>query len=240
MSVNSVMKALSEKRAGRERCATHPTYLDGLCTPCDEQAFHQRQERAEVSDWELRVEHDCDKRFPPRFRRAVADDLQVLQWVDQMHTDPHEAPSLFLLGITGVGKTWQAYGALRAALMQPRGLSWKAITSADLVASMRPRANVDTEALLEKYRQADVLLVDDLGAMKTSEWVEEVMYRLINGRYENMKPTIFTSNLVPAELKNALGDRVGSRLTEMCTTVVLTGVDRRRAQAKSHTIPAAR
>lgn len=73
-----------------------------------------------------------------------------------------------------------------------------------------------------------LLLLDDLGAAKTSEWTEELTYRLINHRYEHMLPTLITTNLPTAELRTALGDRVASRLAEMTERVILTGPDRRR------------
>ena len=51
-------------------------------------------------------------------------------------------------------------------------------------------------------------MLDDLGAVKTSEWIEEVNFRLVNHRYERMLPTLFTSNLLPKDLATLLGERV--------------------------------
>jgi DNA replication protein DnaC len=109
-----------------------------------------------------------------------------------------------------------------------RGISWQAHTFADLLARLRPRTGVDTEAELERYRKLDLLLIDDLAAGKSSEWVEEATYRIINGRYEAMRPTIYTSNLPLDQLRDAIGDRIASRLAETCTRVVMEGPDRRR------------
>src|SRR3546814_11554545 len=58
---------------------------------------------------------------------------------------------------------------------------------------------------------------------------EEVTYRLIDHRYTHCLPTIFTTNVPTSNLRDQLGDRVASRLAEMCTRVTLTGSDRRRA-----------
>lgn len=187
----------------------------------------------EVSDL---ANERCDNAFPRRYINATSDRPEIAQWVKQFRADPAEAPSLLLLGPTGTGKTWQAYAALRRAVTYPqpargvgyRAPGWKATTHADLLASMRPSPRNDSEQVLKEYRDLPLLFVDDLGVAKNSEWVEDITYRLINGRYEQMMPSIFTSNLAVDQLKDALGDRVASRLAETCVRVVLNGADRRR------------
>ena len=178
-------------------------------------------------------------RFPRRYRDAVTDRPDVLGWVAQFHADISSAPSLLLLGPTGTGKSYQAYAAVRAATTIAirtrsgvwRSPRWQAMTYAELTASLRPRGrDYDTEAILTGYRQTELLFIDDLGAAKLTEFTEEATYRLINGRYEDMRPSIFTSNLALPELKDAIGDRIASRLAETCLRVVLEGPDRRRAQ----------
>lgn len=178
--------------------------------------------------WLNRASDRCDSLFPRRYLRATPDHPEIAEWVDAYRSDPETAPSLLILGPTGVGKTWLAYGALRAAVTQPRAIRWHALTSADLYASLRPRQGVDTEALLADYTRSDLLLIDDLGAAKATDWVEEVTYRLLNGRYGDMRPTIFTSNVPTDALVAVLGDRIASRLAEVCLVVVLAGSDRRR------------
>ncbi|MFG2887842.1 ATP-binding protein [Streptomyces sp. NPDC048297] len=179
----------------------------------------------------------ADARIPARYRRALADHPQITTWADQTAragrpgpTGPGiaEGPSLLIAGPTGTGKTYQAYGAVRALLTRGVRLRWEAATSADLHARLRPRAGHDGERELQTLSRSPLLLLDDLGAAKTSEWTEELTYRLINHRYEHMLPTLITTNLPTAELRIALGDRVASRLAEMTERVVLTGPDRRR------------
>lgn len=184
----------------------------------------------------------CNERFPIRYRDAVTEREDVLMWAKAFAAYPAESRSLLLLGPTGTGKTYQAYGAIRAAtnvalptraygFRPPR---WIAMTYAELTASLRPRGReYDPEAVLEKYRKTELLFIDDLGAAKTTEFVEEATYRLINGRYEDMRASIFTSNLALPELKDAIGDRIASRLAETCTRVVLDGPDRRRTKKEN-------
>ncbi|MGW5478511.1 ATP-binding protein [Streptomyces sp. NPDC004008] len=179
----------------------------------------------------------ADARIPARYRRALADHPQITTWADQIAragrpgpTGPGiaEGPSLLIAGPTGTGKTYQAYGAVRALLTRGVRLRWEATTSADLHARLRPRAGHDGERELQTLSRGPLLILDDLGAAKTSEWTEELTYRLINHRYEHMLPTLITTNLPTAELRIALGDRVASRLAEMTERVILTGPDRRR------------
>lgn len=136
--------------------------------------------------------------------------------------------SLLLLGPTGAGKTHQAVGAFASLLAVGLVHTGRIVTAADLCAKMRPRPGVDSEDVFIDFAGASLLVLDDIGASKVTEWTEEVLYRLVNHRYTQVLPTIFTSNVPPAELAGMLGDRVSSRLVGMCTRVVLRGPDRRR------------
>lgn len=211
-----------------ERCPEHPHQTLIHCAHCHSDILASGDPKA-VAAWKARIrEAECNKLFPPRFRQSRVDHAEVEAWVKTWNESDTECPSLLLAGAVGVGKTWQAYGALRAAVTGPRPTSWMAVTSADLYASLRPQQGNDSEAQLEKYRRVGLLLIDDLGAAKPSEWVEEITYRVLNGRYEAMRPCIFTTNLAVPALRDAIGDRIASRLAETCTRVVLEGNDRRR------------
>ena len=168
-----------------------------------------------------------DKRIPPRYRGAMADHPDVTAWRDRFTEGPG---SLLIVGKTGVGKTYQAFGALRLLATSGVTVDWAATTAPDLYARLRPRDGGDPEAEFARFAEAELLVLDDLGAAKGSEWTEEITYRLIGHRHDAMTPCLITSN-VQGELRKALGDRVASRLTEMCQRVVLRGDDRRRARS---------
>jgi DNA replication protein DnaC len=209
-------------------CPTHPGNTAAFCGPCaGERKAADPNARREM--YEQRVRLDCDRRFPRRFRNAEADHPAVIAWIAQVLEDPDDAPSLLISGRVGTGKTHQAYGALRAVAPALHGRDWIAATYPDLLTSLRPRPGGEPERRVDHYRQASVLLLDDLGIAKASEWVEETTYALIDGRYIDMMPSIFTTNLTIGELRGAIGDRIASRLAESCTRVVLEGPDRRRA-----------
>jgi DNA replication protein DnaC len=167
---------------------------------------------------------------PRRYAKVEPDDT-AHAWAKAVAADADDVQSLLIVGPTGTGKTHYAYAVLRAIAETGRGLDWAALTAADLYASLRPRPGADSEAEFTRLANIDVLFLDDLGAAKVTEWTEEVTYRLINRRYEQCKPSLFTSNVPPAQLRDALGERISSRLVEMCERVVLKGHDRRRSAA---------
>lgn len=72
-----------------------------------------------------------------------------------------------------------------------------------------------------------VFVLDDIGVEKVSEFVEEFMYMVINKQYEKVYPIVITSNLPLSQLAEKLGDRVVSRIKEMCIIVEMKGEDKR-------------
>ncbi|MFJ5875337.1 ATP-binding protein [Streptomyces sp. NPDC093088] len=180
--------------------------------------------------------------MPPRYRAAVADHPTVLNWareVTEAAVAPSRGarrqvttgPSLLMAGVVGAGKTHQAYGAVRLLVQNGVGVRWRATTAADLYAELRPRPGVDSERELAAVSRCPLLIIDDLGAAKASEWTEEITYRLINRRYNLMLPTLITTNLTIRDLRAHVGDRVASRLRQMTTRVEFDEVDRRRHSA---------
>ncbi|MFE2595995.1 ATP-binding protein [Streptomyces sp. NPDC059396] len=180
--------------------------------------------------------------MPPRYRGAVVDHPQVLDWIRDVARQAvvpsrgarrqiTTGPSLLMAGVVGSGKTYQAYGAVRALAGAGIGVRWRAVTAADLYAELRPRPGVDSERELAVVSRCPLLVLDDLGAAKASDWTEEITYRLVNRRYNHMLPTLITTNLRIGDLRAYLGDRVASRLRQMTIRVEFEPVDRRRLRA---------
>ncbi|WP_433549166.1 ATP-binding protein [Streptomyces sp. CA-294286] len=193
-------------------------------------------------------------RIPYDYQQARADHPVVAAWVAKIaeaavaadrgrrgRREITHGPSLLLWGPTGTGKTHQAYGAIRALTAAGCGVHWRSAFMSDLFAEMRPRPGIDPEWMLRHYMRAPLLLLDDLGAPKPSEWNEELTVRLLNHRAENRLPTIVTTNLPPVRtpeldprqevLRDRIGDRALSRLSGMCVQAQLNGPDRRYLRA---------
>jgi DNA replication protein DnaC len=85
----------------------------------------------------------------------------------------------------------------------------------------------NTEYQDDLLTSGSVLILDDIGVEKVSEFVEEFMYLLINTQYEKVFPVIITSNLPLSQLAEKLGDRIVSRIKEMCDVIEIKGEDKR-------------
>jgi DNA replication protein DnaC len=166
---------------------------------------------------------------PYLFAQAVTDHPQVQDWAAHYLRNMIGAPSLMLAGGTGTGKTHAAYGALRhmAASGWPV-ISWRGIGAVNLYARLRPGGADDPEAEFTRYASAPLLLLDDLGATRLSEFVEETTLRLVDYRYARGLPMIVTTNIAPEKLHTVIGRRTSSRLKQMCQLVDFGQLDRRQ------------
>ena len=144
---------------------------------------------------------------------------------------------LLLMGTVGVGKTHLAVSILKS--LTERGFNCLFYESGSLLKEIQNSYNVYTQSselkVLAPIFDAEVLVLDELGASKPTEWVRDTMANIINTRYNDKKLTIFTTNYLDerrAEKDESLEDRIGvrlrSRLFEMCRTVALGGEDFRR------------
>jgi DNA replication protein DnaC len=155
---------------------------------------------------------------------------------------------LLLTGSIGVGKTHLAVGILQA-LIAERGAKGLFFDYRDLLKQVQNSYNRSVNAteleILKPVFDAEVLVLDELGASKPTDWVWDTVAHILNTRYNDRRTTIITTNypnLAPAagELsgpraavrEETLGDRIGermrSRLQEMCVVVEMTGQDFRQ------------
>lgn len=144
---------------------------------------------------------------------------------------------ILFYGPHGVGKTHLAVGILKKVIKE-KGARGYFFETRDLLRMVRDTYNrtVDEREMdvLDPVLNADILVLDDLGAEKTSEWTQETLGMVINVRYNAKRPTIVTTNLDdelgnddPLSFMWQIGARTRSRLKEMCEWVKISGVDNR-------------
>jgi DNA replication protein DnaC len=154
----------------------------------------------------------------------------VKRYVRQIDENLDAGRGLWFYGGVGTGKTTLAMLVSRAALDAGRSVAIYSLPR--LLAEIRATFESDSEGsyvdFLDRLAAVDLLHVDDVGAERTSDWVLEQLYAIVNARYEDERAVTITTNLERDALVEQIKERTVSRLEEMCTLVPLYGEDARR------------
>jgi DNA replication protein DnaC len=186
--------------------------------------------------------------FPGADRSVSLAQISASRFVQEF--DPRDGRGLLLVGGIGTGKTHLAVGILKE-LIAVRGSACLFCDYRELLKQIQNSYNDSVKAtelqVLRPVFDAEVVLLDELGAVKPSEWVWDTVSLILNTRYNDNRTTIITTNfadepagsvarsLSPARAaarEETLGDRIGermrSRLHEMCRIVKMDGPDFRQ------------
>lgn len=169
-----------------------------------------------------------------------------------------EGMGLLIVGSSGLGKTHLAAGILQALVIEKRveGLfcDYHELLK-QIQNSYNPSVSATELSVLKPVFNAEVLVLDDLGATKPTDWVWDTVAHIVNARYGRNQTTIITTNfpnlpsLTTSEsgtlgkagraargetLGDRIGDRMRSRLQEMCVVLQMEGEDRREHENKAH------
>jgi DNA replication protein DnaC len=223
------------------------------CPLCDDTGWKpverdgvRRVERCDCWRAALTSKLLADAGIPPRYRKCDLDSFRdnndsLATAVRRARRFSEEFPvvdrGLFFLGKPGLGKTHLAVAIVKQVI---RRTNARAVfyDVRELLKNIRNTYNPvvrSTESqVIRPIIESELLVLDDLGAEKTSEWVEETLNLIVNTRYNERRATIFTSNHPvsddlsdPDNLVVRVGYRMWSRLHEMCEFIEMKSVDYR-------------
>lgn len=193
----------------------------GCTSPEDEEAFTLKRLVSGVEAWEIQGVRlsQLDPKTEPR--------VTAVAWLTEQPT-----PFLLLSGSRGTGKSHAAF-ALARTLVLRRQLRTYINTAPDLLGEikrmMNPEEEGSPEGVIQRAITADLMVLDDLGAERETDYAAECLYRIVDGRYRRKGLTIITTNLRPKDFPET---RLWSRVSGVrhTTIVVTSGPDRRKAQ----------
>lgn len=149
----------------------------------------------------------------------------------------NKSNSLFITGNIGTGKTHLAASIANELIKNGQPVIFG--TLINLLTEVKDSYSIDGEyesKIINKYSKIGLLIIDDLGKERPSEWTLEKLFTIINNRYENNLPVIITTNYNRKKLRERLAcnknyeiaDSIISRLYEMCKGINIAGKDKRK------------
>lgn len=187
------------------------------CPVCTESGMAQRDltrriRSAGVSEKQAGYDFDSYLNFHPRPDYAACHFAR--------HYAEHGARSILLIGPTGTGKTSLGLSIFRHRIADGKAPTFLYLRTVDLFnrlyATMHKDSELSQSQVTDAVSECALLMLDDLGKEKASEYVASKFYEIIGLRCDWERPTIFTSNLSLEELEQRLGDATYWRVMEMC------------------------
>lgn len=172
--------------------------------------------------------------IPARYKNADFSSISpsVRKSVEEMVKNPRKNKSVYLWGEPGRGKTYSAWAIYK--YFQAYDLPVMLVKSSEIVEAIKftfegitERSEPFYDRLKEIENFRGLLIIDDIGAEKYSEGVIVKYQTIVDHRYEELLPMAFTSNVDLTELGARIGERIASRLFELCHTIQLTGESKR-------------
>ncbi len=157
----------------------------------------------------------------------------ALNYVENFDEMRKRGKGLLLYGTVGTGKTFAA-ACISNALID-RGIPCLMTNFARLVNTIQGMYD-GKQQYIDGLNKFDLIVIDDLAAERDTEYMNEIVFNIIDSRYRAGLPTIITTNLSAAEIKNPADmkrQRTYSRLLEMCVPVLVEGKDRRKEKLKA-------
>jgi len=223
-----------------------------LCDDCD-----QREKKKEIEKQKKVSENFIERNMVAILKSVGVEGLllnasfkgfpsSVIQTCKRAVTAKH---GLYIYGGVGRGKSWLSVAVLKELIkMQeiPKLISSQIASDVirkfqvqyrfvyvpwllmEIKATYDNSSSMTEQGIIEKYTKIPVLILDDIGSERPTEWVDEKLNMIIYFRNNRGLKTIYTSNVNPDGLQERLNERITSRILQQCEIICLTGPDRRR------------
>jgi DNA replication protein DnaC len=167
---------------------------------------------------------------PPLYADALLSDFPSVETKarDWAQTLAATHANALLIGEVGVGKTRLALAMVREFCAQQPKAAWLFTSTVELFDQLRP--GDEAKRTMDHVMSVPLLVLDDLGMFKATDWTTERLYGILNHRVNYRLPTIATTNLKRELLIEATSPQIVSRLTTDAWTIRLVGHDQRRAR----------
>lgn len=180
----------------------------------------------------------CQYRFD-RDHGQVPQMEQARKYVALWEQMRMENLGLLFWGRPGNGKTFAAACIANALLEleEPGAPTVKMTTFATIISKLPGMSIQDKEWYLEGFRSCDLLILDDFGMERQTDYAREQLFQLIDGRYLARRPLIITTNLSLRDLKQPTDlaqQRIFDRVLELCVPVCFDGESLRQGKAKEN------
>jgi DNA replication protein DnaC len=176
----------------------------------------ERAVAAADAEWRTNKARVLVARLPEVYREAVPRHADTTAWLEGYRKGNRHG--FVILGHHGSGKTWEAMALARALLVEDR-IPVQTATAPELLELLRPGGSGD----IGQFKVAPVLVIDDLGAEKVTDWVDEQLYTIAGFRASRNLPMIITSNLEPDQIKKRYDARLVQRLFGGATLLDIKG-----------------
>jgi len=144
---------------------------------------------------------------------------------------PDNGKNVLLHGAVGRGKTHLIIGLVKKLILEEKICQARFVTGINLLrlikAGFSPAVYHSSDYVIDYHAEMPLLIIDDLGLEKPSEWAIETLYTIIDERYSGFRPTFITSNMNPMQLAARLDDRLMSRLLHDALVLKIEGKDYR-------------
>lgn len=226
------------------------------CCECEAEAYEQeKREREEAYRREMIERKFAISKLGKRFQNSKFETFdwrpgteKALQYAKEFveNFDNNEGEGLLIWGVSGNGKSHLAAAISHALKAKEKTVVFQDVP--ELLERIRSTFNRDSKetetVIMDAFLDCDLLVMDDIGAEKVTDWVLNVLFRIIDGRNRRMKPIVYTTNFNPAklmqrfmikddEMSEIQAKRIVDRITGNSLIVENKGTSYRMEQARN-------